>query len=50
MMKRLMLNEYRNNSNFRNYVDRYAVKHRLILDEALEHELVRQAYLYYTDV
>jgi len=42
-------NEYIHNTKFREYVDKYCVKHKLCVNEALAHELVRQVYLYYTD-
>lgn len=49
-MEQAIYNEYRHNSRFRRYVDRYC-KHRGIkAEEALKHEIVRQAYLYYTEV
>lgn len=38
---------YENNEDFRGYVDRYANKHNLTVDEALTHSLVREAYEYY---
>ena len=43
-------NEYRHNNKFRHYVDRYCKSHQLTVDEALQHEVVRQVYLYYTEV
>lgn len=43
-------NEYRHNKRFREYVDKYCAIRKLQLQEALKHELVRQAYLYYTEV
>lgn len=49
MRNQNMKNEYRHNKTFRDYVDRYCKKHRLSVDEAMTHELVRQVYFYYTD-
>lgn len=43
-------NEYRHNNKFRQYVDKYCKSHQLTVDEALQHEVVRQVYLYYTEV
>lgn len=40
---------YENNEAFRNYVDRYAVKHEVSTDVALTHSTVRNAYEYYLD-
>lgn len=50
-MKELMLlNEYQHNSRFKDYVDKYCKYHQVSLDEAFKQELVRQVYLYYTEV
>lgn len=49
-MGRNLHNEYRHNSKFRAYVDKYCKAHDITVEEALQHELVRQAYLYYTEV
>lgn len=46
----MMQNEYKHNSKFREYVDAYCKKHRISVAEALEHEIVRQVFLMYTDV
>ena len=35
-------NEYRHNSEFRVYVDKYCKMHDITVEEALEHELVKQ--------
>jgi hypothetical protein len=40
---------YENNEKFRNYVDRYCVKHGVSVDAALTHSTVRNAYEYYQD-
>lgn len=45
-----MKNEYRYNRRFRQYVDKYCVHHGISVEEALTHELVRKAYLQYTEV
>lgn len=34
---------YAENADFKRYVDRYCVKHRVSVDEALQHYLVRMA-------
>lgn len=49
-MGRNLHNEYRHNSKFRAYVDKYCKANDIKVEEALQHELVRQAYLYYTEV
>lgn len=49
-MERNLRNEYRHNSEFRIYVDKYCAQCGITLNEALKHELIRQAYLYYTEV
>jgi hypothetical protein len=43
-------NEYIHNRRFKQYVDKYCEHHGITVDEALEHQIVRQAYLYYTEV
>lgn len=43
-------NEYRHNSKFRQYVDKYSKHHGITVDEALTHELVRQVRLHCTEV
>ena len=45
-----MRNEYKFNKRFRNYVDKYCKTRKISVEEALAHELVKQAYLYYRDV
>lgn len=34
---------YEQNADFKRYVDRYCTKHRVSVDEALQHYLVRMA-------
>lgn len=34
---------YDDNADFKRYVDRYCVKHRISVDEALQHYLVQMA-------
>lgn len=46
----MLQNEYIFNQRFREYVDSYCKNHGCTVDEALTHELVRQACLYYTEV
>ena len=38
---------YESNSKFRDYVDKYSRDHRITVEEALTHAMVRQVYLYY---
>ena len=40
---------YESNEAFRNYVDRYSVKHGVSVDAAFTHSTVRNAYEYYLD-
>ena len=49
IMSKLM-NEYCYNAKFRDYVDKYCKKHSLTVKEALRHEIVKQVYLYYTEM
>ena len=49
-MQERMMNEYRFNTKFREYVDKYCKKHEITIDEAMEHKLIRQVYLDYTEV
>lgn len=46
----VMLNEYRHNNKFAQYVDEYCARRGIPVKEALEHESVRQACLQYTEV
>ncbi|MCM1427109.1 MAG: hypothetical protein NC118_10935 [Eubacterium sp.] len=50
MINNIICNEYQHNAKFRRYVDRYCKAKGLTVEEALAHEIVRQAYLYYTEV
>ena len=45
-----MQNEYKFNEKFKKYVDKYCIANKCTVEEAFRHELVRQAYLYYTEV
>ena len=40
---------YAENEDFRQYVDKYCTKHRISVDEALQHYLVRMAGRMYKD-
>lgn len=40
---------YETNADFHLYVDRYRNQYRLSVGEALQHELVRQVYLMYSE-
>lgn len=44
-----MENEYRYNKRFQRYVDRYCSQYGYSVEEALEHEIIKQACLYYTE-
>ena len=44
------MNEYRFNTKFREYVDKYCNKHKISLAAAMEHQIIRQVYLVYTEV
>ena len=46
----MIRNEYVHNKKFRDYVDKYCTKHGISVAEALQHALVRQVFLMYTDV
>ena len=46
----LVENDYRWNRNFRKYVDKYAKEHDITPEGALEHEVVRQVWRYYTEL
>lgn len=46
----MMHNEYRRNKQFRDYVDKYCKSRVITVEEALQHELVKQVYLHYTEV
>lgn len=39
---------YLSNGDFKDYVDKYAHKHKITVKEALEHNLVREYALYLT--
>ena len=43
-------NEYRHNSKFRAYVDKYCIANGVTVEQALKHELVRQVFLMHTEV
>ena len=49
-MQERMMNEYRFNKRFREYVDRYSKDHDISPRIAMSHEIVRQVYLMYTEV
>lgn len=42
--------EYKYNARFREYVDKYCKMHKISVEEALGHEIVRQVFLMYTDL
>lgn len=39
---------YNNNPDFKIFVDKYCKKHCLTVEEALQHEVVKQVYLQYS--
>lgn len=43
-----MKDYYNNNPDFKAFVDKYCKKHCITVDEALQHEIVRQVYLEYS--
>ena len=49
MKEKMIVNEYRHNKQFRRYVNRYSNHHRISVEEALKHEMVRQVYLEYKE-
>ena len=42
--------DYRWNKDFRDYVDKYATKHGITVEEALTHAEVREVWRYYTEL
>ena len=42
-------NEYRFNSRFRKYIDKYCESRHIKVEEALGHAIARQVYLSYTE-
>ena len=44
-----MMEFYNHNEDFKMYVDRYCNQYRLTVDEALEHELVKQVAAQYRE-
>lgn len=38
---------YRNNKDFKEWVDKYAKKHRMLPENCFNHALVKETYLYY---
>ena len=49
-MQERMMNEYRFNTKFREYVDKYCKKHQILPAAAMEHMIIRHVYLMYTEV
>ena len=43
-------NEYRYNSRFRGYVDRYCQEHGCTVEEVLERDEVKKAFWHHTEV
>ena len=43
-------NDYKWLKDFREYVDKFAKQHDITPEEALEYEVVRQAWRYYTEL
>lgn len=46
----MLQNAYQFNKKFREYVDKYCRTYGYTVEEALKHQLVKQVYLYYTEV
>ena len=46
----LIVNDYRHNIIFRNFVQKYCKKHCVDTMDALQHENVKQAWRMYTEV
>lgn len=46
----MLENEYRHNKRFREYVDKYCAEREIDVKEALQHALVKQVFLMYTEV
>ena len=42
--------DYKWNKDFRDYVDKFAAKHEITVEEALTHAEVREAWRYYTEL
>lgn len=42
-----VLSFYQTNENFRNYVDKYSATHKIPVDEALKHMMVKNVMEYY---
>ena len=40
---------YNSDTDFRGYVDRYCRTYKIMVDEALTHEIVRMVYLHYRE-
>lgn len=47
---KLIINDYRHNIIFRNFVQKYCKKHDVDTIEALQHEIVKQVWRMYTEV
>ena len=47
---KLIINDYRHNIIFRNFVQKYCQKHQIEVKEALQHEIVKQVWQMYTEV
>ena len=41
---------YTNDANFRDFVDGYCKKHKISVDEALQHAIVREVAKHYKDI
>lgn len=41
---------YKTNNNFKQYVDKYCVKHKIDRETAFEHSVIRNAFEYYKHV
>lgn len=42
-----MVEFYNTNKDFKDYVDKYALQHRMMVEDALTHSLIHEVYIYY---
>lgn len=43
-----MMEFYNKNNDFKEYCDRYAVKHRMLIENVLKCAIVRDVYIFYS--
>lgn len=49
-MEALMKNDYRYNTDFRNYVDKYCQKQGISIEDAMQHVIAREVWRQYTEL